>query len=368
MRLYVETCRGLRFCPRPLPVPLQAAEPTILARIDPLLATSIAGGESSLYEEQLARLAEAIERLSQGSCLYCGERAAGVAGAWEIELADGEGHAVLEDLVPLCSRCLVAYRLGRAAEKNLLPAAVERVAAVNKVPGGRALEVVERLLSEWRAASRARRWRVEMPGLARYGVQPGPLETLAREIVNGPYSVEETELVVTNPGAEASRGRVAEELEALCQGRLSAETLTARAREVGLEAETRRVKTHLEALLSTGLCGKPLYEALDELEGAWVIVLTRDARARLVEELAGLVREKRTGWLTRVQTPLEPREPAYLAVYTPSLLDVTGVAEAARALLELSGGGLAELVYKPVLPGRKLASYAIYRLELLKRG
>ncbi|BES80478.1 hypothetical protein [Pyrodictium abyssi] len=360
-RLYEEACQGLRLCPRPLPPGLRGAEPSILARVDPLLASSITGGEPALYYEGLWLLQGLLRRLRGRECPYCGRPALHAAGAWSISVEGVEGKAILEGLVPLCGSCLLTYRLDEAFSRGLLREAVRHLVVVNWVPEDVALAVVDRVLGEWKETLRVRRWSIEMPGLLDYGMDRdhvGVLEELAERLVNPPYLVEDEWLLVLGGDAEAQRARAAEALEALCEGRLGAAALAAKAAELGLSTEPKRIKMYVESLIARDVCRKPLYKALEMLEGAWLLMVPRRLRAWLVVALAE--EAEKSPWLLRLETPLGPREPAPVAIYTASVFDVAGIAEAARRLHELLPGQPLAMAYKPGLPGHRLANHLLY--------
>jgi len=364
-RLYEEACQGLRFCPRPLPPGLRGAEPSILARVDPLLAASITGGRQPLYNESLWLLQELLERLRERECFYCRKPALHVAGMWSVSVdSECAGNAVLEDLVPLCGTCLLAYRLDEAFSRGFLREAVRRLVAVNRVPEDVALAVADRVLGEWKETLRVRQWSVKMHGLLDHGMDRdhvGALEELARRLVNLPYLVEDEWLLVLGGDAEAQRARAAEALEALCEGRLEAAALAAKAAELGLSTEPKRIEMYVESLIARDVCQKPLYKALEMLEGAWLLMVPRSLRARLVAALAE--EAEKSPWLLRLETPLEQREPAPVAIYTASVFDVASIAEAARRLHELLPGQPLAMAYKPGLPGHRLASHLLYSYQ-----
>lgn len=361
-RLYEEACQGLHLCPRPLPPGLRGAEPSTLARADPLLAASITGGEQVLYYESLWLLQGLLERLRGRGCFYCEKPALHVAGVWSISVdGGGSGSAVLEGLVPLCGGCLLAYRLDEALSRGLLQEAVRRLVAVDWVTEDVALAVVDRALEQWKETLRVRRWSIEMPGLLDHGIDQDhvkALEELARRLVNPPYLVEDEWLLVAGGGAEAQRARAAEALEALCEGRLGAAALVAKAAELGLSTEPKRIKMYMESLIARDVCRKPIYKALEMLEGAWLIMVPRRLRAWLVAALAE--EAEKSPWLLRLETPLGPREPAPVAIYTANVFDVASIAEAARRLHELLPGQPLVMAYKPGLPGHRLANHLLY--------
>ncbi|KSW11544.1 hypothetical protein CF15_01525 [Pyrodictium occultum] len=357
--LYEDACRGLRLCPRPLPPRLWGAEPSTLARLDPALAEGLAGpGAAGAVE----RLRELLGGLLGRGCAYCGAPALRVAGYWRIWLLDGGGRAILEDLLPLCGNFLKAYRVEKARQSGGLEKAVERLAVVNGVAVEHARRVVERVLEEWGRSLAVEHWRVELPGLRRHGLQRGEaeaLERLANLLTNLPYLVERSQLLVVSASVEEQRTRAAETLERLCSGGLDPGRVAEEARARGLAPEARSLAVHA-ASLRLRACSLPVHKALELLEGAWVLVVPRSRRPGLVEGLAEAAgRGER--WLLRMETSLEPRDPAQVAVYTADAFDAGAAAEAARAVAGLLGGRV-EMVYRPAAPGgRRLTGLILYR-------
>ncbi|ALL00890.1 hypothetical protein Pyrde_0840 [Pyrodictium delaneyi] len=369
-RLYEEACSRLqKLCPRPTPLHLREQGVLLanLREIDEQLAASLASVDQDTIASALTGLEEFFASRVSDRCHVCGRKTEGMAELWSYMIEGSQGLAVFEDLVPLCDRCLEALR-PEALSPRRLGKTAKWLAKVNGTDKGEVEELLDRVLEEWRAASRVSEWSVDLSRLGELGVDHEPLERLLGGAAAGRYSLAEGTVSAINYALDTIRVMVLDDVDALCSRRVDASILAARAQRRGLSPDWTALHTHIDLLLDWGLCIRGPEEAAWALEAAWVVHLPRGQRAQLVPRLIEALGRGET-WAIRVETPRQPSDPAPVAVYTPSFVDVDLAARGAEelaAILHSMGAAPRQLRLYPRDPvSGRLARYHLYSVAIL---
>ena len=372
--LYEEACLLLeRLCPNPRPQPLLEAGFSLaaLARMDPLVLAELAGTPPSKAAEVQSRLQELLTLPKKARCFICGSKAKTMYERWVFEVEGGRGVARLEGLAPVCGDCARALEpLGflLAGDRGEYKWLVKYLSKVNKVKKGMVEQAISMLEAAWRRTKFLSSWSVDASVLSRYIEDYMVLQHALQSLAEGRIHVKGETLVIPNSSPSSLVMVAAEILEELCSGTLNTASVAVKASSRGLRVNRLVLEEYVDAILSGGLCSRRRVNPEVLLEGAWVLSLPAEARAKLVASLVAEPGISET-WITRVETPLPHVDPAPVYFYSTPSVEPEYMARAAddiaRFLERAHAQGIPELRFYPRDPSTgRLSKRHLYAYRL----
>ena len=363
--LYAEACNGLRrLCPRPVPPALRGARLENLLGLDPLILSSLTGISVS-EAEHLEEVLRLLFMLHEGDrCSFCGsKKVAGVYEVWDylVDPSEGRGVARLRGLVPVCSECrmVLDYVPGYGGDKGLRKKVVKRLAKVNRVRKGVAENVLLSLAHAYKRMMTVSDWSVDLSMLAEKGFQSYfYVEGFMRGIVEGRYTIEGEMFRVPAEPLEyrhsSIRSLAREVLDSLCGMRINSTAIVHKAASLGVSAVGMNIEEYIVTLIERGVCRDPdESRQLASVQGAWVLHLSGEERARLIAHMVNYLAENEdTTWISRVETPKGRGDVVEIHVYSPSFAVeiVVRVLEEILRILGRLGIKTSTIVFKPYDP------------------
>jgi len=351
-------------CPVLVPKPLQERG-VLLANImhfDYLLAASIAGIDEKTASEEIERLRRHVQSLYSRGCQVCGKKVKEVIEYWDYVVARDRGIAIFDKFVPLCEKCLRAARFDPENKKELKKA-IKLLAKMNKIKKEEVENILDNLIKQWQLSSQVHEWKIYVNRLEDLGIGKRVADAILNSAASGEISLANKKLTVFNPSRTVHEYLLYEDIDALCTGRYDASGLGVKASMQGIEPAWSNLNEHIDYLLTLKKLCKGGQGALKLLEGAWVILVDRRARAHI---LGGALLLARRGelWSSRVETPIEPVEPAPVYFYVHSFVDISlhkRVVEEIESLVISSSRGIVEARFYPRSPEGGLSRYHIFR-------
>ncbi len=353
-----------RLCPVLVPKPL-IERGVLLVNImyfDYLLAASITGVDEGTASEEIERLRKHIELLHNSKCEVCGKKVKDVAEYWDYVITRERGIAIFNKFVPLCEKCIQAVRFNPNNKKEV-KRAVKILAKVNKLKKNEVEEILEDLIKQWQLSSQIYEWKIYVDKLEEMGISKKVADSLLNSAASGEISIAGKKLTIFNPSRALHEYLLYEDVDAICTGRYEASSIGLKASMQGIEPTWNNLNEHIERLLTSKKLCKGGQEATRLLEGAWIIFVDRRARARIMGEAIALARRGDL-WSSRIETPVEPVEPAPIYFYVQSFVDVSmhrHVLEEIERLVVSNVRGVVEARFYPTSLEGGLARYHVFR-------
>ncbi len=353
-----------RLCPVLVPKPLMERGVLLvnLMYFDYLLAASVAGIDEDTASKEITRLRNHIEMLYRSKCEICGRKVKDVVEYWDYVITRERGIAIFDKFVPLCDKCLQAVRFNPANKKEVKKA-VKLLAKVNKLKKNEVEEILDNLIKQWYLSSQIYEWKVYVDRLEEMGIGKRVADLILNSAASGEISIAKKMLTIFNPSRSLHEYLLYEDIDALCTGRYEASSIGLKASMYGIEPAWNNLNEHIDQLITSKKLCKGGQEAVKLLEGAWIIYVDRRSRARIIREALVLARQGDM-WSTRIETPVEPVEPAPIYFYMQSLVDVSmhrRVLEDIERLVISNVRGVVEARFYPMSLENKLARYHIFR-------